>query len=161
MWRRGQALVEFALVVPLLLMLLLAVIGYGWVLFSSLTVSNGARQGVRWAVVGATPCQVWDAVDGMIAPAHPQSPPVVEFVYGEGSTPACSIPSANGYPNCTTMPTLTGTPGQPVTVLVFMQGTPVIPVPGFAGSSFQLTGQATMMMESTGVQSLPSSCPTG
>jgi Flp pilus assembly protein TadG len=50
--RAGQSLVEFALVVPLLLVLLLGIMEYGWFMRNQLTVSNAAREGARYAVVG-------------------------------------------------------------------------------------------------------------
>ncbi|MFZ5626308.1 MAG: TadE/TadG family type IV pilus assembly protein [Bacillota bacterium] len=50
---RGQALVEMALVLPLLLMLLFGIIEFGRIFHAYLTVNNGAREGARLAVVGA------------------------------------------------------------------------------------------------------------
>lgn len=48
---RGQALVEFALIVPLFLLIAFATVDFGLALDASLTVSNGAREGAR---VGTT-----------------------------------------------------------------------------------------------------------
>lgn len=45
--RRGQALVEFALVVPLFLLLLAGMIDFGLGLNASITVTNAAREGAR------------------------------------------------------------------------------------------------------------------
>jgi TadE-like protein len=50
----GQALVEFALVVPVFLILLLGIVDFGWALRSWITVTNSAREGARLGVVGAT-----------------------------------------------------------------------------------------------------------
>jgi hypothetical protein len=47
----GQALVEFALVLPLLLLLLMAVFEFGNVFHSYLTITNAAREGARLGVV--------------------------------------------------------------------------------------------------------------
>jgi Flp pilus assembly protein TadG len=52
--RRGQALVEFALVVPLLILLLLGIMEFGWLVKNQLTVANAARDGARYAAVGHT-----------------------------------------------------------------------------------------------------------
>lgn len=50
--RRGQGLVEFALVLPLLLFLLLGIIEFARAFQGWLVVSNAARFGVRYAVTG-------------------------------------------------------------------------------------------------------------
>jgi Flp pilus assembly protein TadG len=50
--RAGQSLVEFALVVPFLLVLLLGIMEFGWFMKNELTVSNAAREGARYAVIG-------------------------------------------------------------------------------------------------------------
>lgn len=55
---RGQALVEFALVLPLLFLLVFGIIEFGRYLFLKNTATNGARQGARQAAV--TPL-TWDA----------------------------------------------------------------------------------------------------
>ena len=52
---RGQALVEFALVLPLLFLLVFGIIEYGRYLFLKNTATNGARQGARQAAVTPTP----------------------------------------------------------------------------------------------------------
>ena len=47
----GQALVEFALVLPILLMLLCGIIDFGWVYYNQMALSNAAREGARYAVI--------------------------------------------------------------------------------------------------------------
>ena len=51
---RGQALVEFALVLPIFLILVLGIVDFGWALRSWITVTNSAREGARMGAVGAT-----------------------------------------------------------------------------------------------------------
>jgi Flp pilus assembly pilin Flp len=53
---QGQALVEFALVLPLLLLLLVAIIDFGRALYVYSEVSNAAREAVRYAAVNAGDC---------------------------------------------------------------------------------------------------------
>jgi hypothetical protein len=48
---RGQALVEFALVLPILLLLMMALFDFGRAVFAFNTVSNAARDGARLAIV--------------------------------------------------------------------------------------------------------------
>lgn len=50
---RGQALVELAVALPVLLMLLLAVIEFGFMFSSYLQIQNGAREAARFATLGA------------------------------------------------------------------------------------------------------------
>ena len=49
--RRGQALVEFALVIPLFLLLLVSIFDLGRAVFAWNTLSNAAREGARIAIV--------------------------------------------------------------------------------------------------------------
>lgn len=52
----GAAALEFALVVPLLVMLVFGIIQFGIVFAQQLGLSNGARQGARLGVVNKTMC---------------------------------------------------------------------------------------------------------
>jgi Flp pilus assembly protein TadG len=49
--RRGQGLVEFALVAPVFLLILLAIFDFGRGVFAYTSVSNAAREGARLAIV--------------------------------------------------------------------------------------------------------------
>jgi Flp pilus assembly protein TadG len=51
-------LVEFALVVPLFIVLVLATVDFGWALRSYITITNSAREGTRIAVTGANVTQI-------------------------------------------------------------------------------------------------------
>jgi len=48
---RGASLVEFALIMPLLLVLIFGMVDAGWAFFQNLEVRHGAREGARLAVV--------------------------------------------------------------------------------------------------------------
>ena len=48
---RGQDLVEYALLFPLIMLLILGLIEFGVILYSYATITNAAREGVRHAVV--------------------------------------------------------------------------------------------------------------
>lgn len=47
----GQSLVEFALVIPVLLLFILGILEFGWLLNAKITLTGGAREGARAAVV--------------------------------------------------------------------------------------------------------------
>jgi Flp pilus assembly pilin Flp len=50
----GAAAVEFALVALLLFTLIFAVIQFGYTFFEYVSIAHAAREGVRWAALGAT-----------------------------------------------------------------------------------------------------------
>jgi Flp pilus assembly protein TadG len=55
---RGQALVEFALILPVLLVILLGTVDAGRLIFAYNAVSNAAREGGRTAIINQTPAEV-------------------------------------------------------------------------------------------------------
>ena len=59
---KGQALVEFALLVPIFLLLLFAIVDFGMGFHSWITVTNSAREGARLGAVAATEEQIIDRV---------------------------------------------------------------------------------------------------
>jgi Flp pilus assembly protein TadG len=50
---RGQSLVEFAMIIPLFLLLVFAIVDFGMGFYSWITVTNAAREGARVGAVGA------------------------------------------------------------------------------------------------------------
>ena len=50
----GQTLVEFALLLPLIVVVLLAIMEFGAMFYVNLTMQNAVRQGARYAVTGQT-----------------------------------------------------------------------------------------------------------
>jgi Flp pilus assembly protein TadG len=51
---RGQALVEFALVIPVLLLIFMGILDFGRAIYAYNTLSNAAREGARVAIVDQT-----------------------------------------------------------------------------------------------------------
>lgn len=51
----GAALVELALVAPILFLILFGIMEFGWAFLQNLDVKHGAREGTRLAVVNSTP----------------------------------------------------------------------------------------------------------
>jgi Flp pilus assembly protein TadG len=69
---RGAALVEFAILMPLLLLLILGIIEFGWLFGQFNDVRHGAREGARFAAVnGGTNAEIHQRVcssmDGLSA----------------------------------------------------------------------------------------------
>lgn len=50
---KGQALVEFALVLPLLLLIVCTIIDFGWIFYNNISINNCCREGARYAVVNS------------------------------------------------------------------------------------------------------------
>lgn len=63
--RRGAAAVEFGLVLPVLLMILLGIIDYGWVFFNQLQMTNAVREGARAGVVVDDPVTALNTADAV------------------------------------------------------------------------------------------------
>ena len=59
---KGQALVEFALLVPIFLILLFAIVDFGMGFYSWITVTNSAREGARIGAVLASEQHIIDRV---------------------------------------------------------------------------------------------------
>jgi hypothetical protein len=51
--REGQSIVEFAIVLPIFMLILCAILDFGVVLYSQMTVINAAREGARAATLMA------------------------------------------------------------------------------------------------------------
>ncbi|MCC7352523.1 MAG: pilus assembly protein [Anaerolineae bacterium] len=59
MWKRlrsdkGQEVVEFAIILPLLFLLLFGIIDFGIIIFSYDTIANATREGARYGIVHPT-----------------------------------------------------------------------------------------------------------
>ncbi len=60
---KGQSLVEFALVIPLLMLILMAIIEFGLMFNSYITISNASREGARLASLGGSDAAVIERVE--------------------------------------------------------------------------------------------------
>ncbi len=94
---RGQALVEFALVLPLFLLLLFGLIEMSILGYSFISVNNAARTGVRVASVGKDDATIITAITGsMILDTATMtieiSPPYDERLSGQAVTVNISYP---------------------------------------------------------------------
>ena len=69
--RRGAAAVEMAIVLPLLLMLTLGAIRYGWLFLKAQQITNAARYSTRIAIRdNATVGEVMGAIDALFDPSR-------------------------------------------------------------------------------------------
>ena len=84
---RGTSAVEFALIAPVLLLLLIGIIDLGRAVNAYVTVSNAAREGTHYLVLHPTanPSAIASAVHQRVAPLDP-SQVSVSASYFDGST---------------------------------------------------------------------------
>jgi Flp pilus assembly protein TadG len=73
---RGQGLVEFALIIPLFLLLLMALFDLGRAVFTYNSITNAAREGARLAIVNQDPAKVTTRAVNQSAMAETGSPNV-------------------------------------------------------------------------------------
>jgi len=62
----GAAAVEFALVLPVLALLLFGVIEFGLLMFNKAVLTNAAREGARFGIVSATPRKTDSEIEDVV-----------------------------------------------------------------------------------------------
>ena len=131
---RGQALLEFALVIPIFLTLLIGMVDIGRIVWANNTVSNAAREAARFAVVHggsrSTMCPVGPPATVTIIPAASASCPFPSpskeavrdaaraFVVAGGSSVTITVCYGSGCSGDTDTFGATNARGPPVTVRV-------------------------------------------
>lgn len=63
---RGQSLVEFALVLPILLVILCGILDFGWLFYNQLNLNNACREVARYSVVHSSEATLDDNVKNML-----------------------------------------------------------------------------------------------
>lgn len=74
---RGQSIVEFALVLPVLVLILCGMMEFGRVFNEALVVTAAAREGARAAAIGANDSAIASTVRSFVAPSSDKVPVVV------------------------------------------------------------------------------------
>lgn len=82
--KRGQALVEFALILPIFLLILLAVFDLGRAVFAYNSVTNAAREGARLAIVNQTTASITAKATSSASIAETAAPNVTVGFYESG-----------------------------------------------------------------------------
>lgn len=166
---RGQALVEFALVIPIFLLMLFGLVDMARIVYFNSTLSQAAREGARLAAVEAY--WVGSTTAGCNQAGGPVCPATVTDLRTDilaatngMMTPFGAIADANLHLSCDldTAPTgswtspprncnapATRDPGSPtgnalVSVRVVMEITPITPIIGNLIGTLELSGAATM-----------------
>ena len=95
--RRGQALVEFALIVPLFVLLLVGLFDFGRAIYAYNTINNAARQAARLAVVDQTISHIRDRASAQ-AVSLGIDPSDVEIDFRDITTPDAVASCAGAIP---------------------------------------------------------------
>lgn len=72
-FKKGQATVEFALLLPVMIFLILLVVEIGMMLNSYLKIANASREAARIIAVGKTEIQAQAAIDTMTSGLEPSN----------------------------------------------------------------------------------------
>lgn len=72
--RSGSTIVEFALIVPVLLTILIGIMEFGWLVKNQLTLANGTREGARAASIGKTTSEIQTRIANSVTPLSVVSP---------------------------------------------------------------------------------------
>lgn len=133
---RGATAVEFALVIPILLVVVFGIINLGFVFAQQISLNNGARQGARYAVVDGRTCD-------QIKTEAKDSAATIGMSTTEVPTPVIT-PSCSGV----TRPCASTTPGTNIKVELTRSAAWAVPFPPFtSGNAPTLTGKAVMRCE--------------
>jgi hypothetical protein len=159
--RRGQALVEFALVIPIFLLGLFGLIDGSRLVFLNSTLSQAAREGARLASVEASFVGSTDGscntAGGPICPASPDAMKAdIVSAVNRMMTPFAAIPASDVYLSCdaslapsgewTGSSCASGSSGDLVSVRVIYTYVPFTPLIGQLIGNRQLSGSATMVI---------------
>ncbi len=82
---KGQALVEFALLVPIFFLLMFAIVDFGMGFYSWITVTNGAREGARLGAVLASADEITDRVYDSVVLADEDTKMTVTVTNAQGA----------------------------------------------------------------------------
>lgn len=82
--KKGQALVEFAIILPILIFILAGIIEFGMMLNSYLTIQNASREGARYGIMGANDSEIIQIVRDT-SPNLDQTKLIIEITPGQSS----------------------------------------------------------------------------
>lgn len=127
--QNGQAMVEFALVMPLLLLIICGIIEFGFLFSNQLMISNLSREGARYGVIySKDPNQLQIVKDKIISliPTNNKDKYTIEVSYSNTTTPRSGD----------------------IIVKITYKATPLTPITGiFTNGVMQLSSKSVMKLE--------------
>src|SRR5687768_15403499 len=98
--RRGQSMVEFALILPVFVLILVGLFDVGRAVYAFNTVNNAAREGARWAIVDQTVTHIDDRATSVASGLGLSADHVdVDFVEYNAPTVDCTAFVPDGSPD--------------------------------------------------------------
>ncbi|WP_037913708.1 TadE/TadG family type IV pilus assembly protein [Sulfobacillus thermosulfidooxidans] len=157
----GQALVEFALVLPLLLLFLFAIIQMGFLFYGFISIEQGARIGVRAASLGESSnqigCAIYQQVNSGLFPSNTAVYWTATYYNNNSSSNASQTSDSKD-----SSPSGSTSSSTPTVVLRVSTSYPLLlNIPGF-GKTVPMSQQYTMVQEvlsSSSTQSGSAQCP--
>lgn len=141
----GQALVEFALILPVLVLILMGVFDLGRGVFAFNEISNAAREGGRTAIVNQN---ATDIVDRAVAQATSLDISTTATCTGGVPSGSSGVCATFYYPDLTTDCSATLAPGCVAVVRVKYTFTPITPIIGNLIGSIPMTSTTQQAIES-------------
>lgn len=141
---RGQSLVEFALIFPVLILLLVAIFDLGRAVFAYTSITNGAREGARLAIVNQDVTRIKTRATDQAALADKALSSVTVTFFEVGATGSTTVTTCS--------PLEIGCLAQVQYTTVFRPATPLISALLFPGG---------VTLTATSVESLEFICPNG
>ena len=83
----GQAVVELAITLPILIMILCAIIDFGWLFMNQNSIDYASREGARYAIVNASSKTAIEAHIRAIAPDNIASTATITVTFTNTSNP--------------------------------------------------------------------------
>ena len=138
---RGQALVEFSLILPVFILVLSGILEFGVLLYSRITIINAAREGARAASIVSDPTTIPTVVTGRVkavATGLTTTSPTMTIA-------ASCVAIATSPGPCTYATTTSSQPGDAVSVTVNYQYSSFFPL--LFGARIPLSATVQMVME--------------
>lgn len=138
---RGVAAIEFAMIVPVLLFMMVAIVDFGLAIYSDMEVQNAAQAGAQYAIAHG-----FNATS--IAQAVTSATNLPGITVSVGPTKFCGCPSSIGVANAACNSTCSGgsTSGTYVTVSAQGTYTTIVPYP-LIPNSFTFNSPATVRIQ--------------
>ncbi len=160
-WRSGQALIEMALILPILLLLIVAVISYGLYINAVDTVQQSVRLGVRAVAIGDTIGCPGDSASAQLAQGKtPTLYGVVDDQINGNRWLASSYTTPVSF--AAVIGNQSDSQQNNIIVTVAIPYHPLIPIPGLLPTTLEIAQTYEMMMENPQPSdSVTASEPTG
>lgn len=117
--QNGQAMVEMAIILPILLLILFSIIEFGWIFGAQLLVTHGSREGARLGAVHSTEADIETQITGRVQTTASILDPAVLSINTNFTNPSRregDVIVQVSYPVTVVTPLVSAITGNPVVV---------------------------------------------